>query len=497
MKVCLLNDSFPPVIDGVANVVLNYAKILNDEALAAVEVGTPRYPEAEYEGYPYKVVPYQSFDTTSMVEGYRAGNPLSRKAVDELAAFRPDIIHTHCPVASTAMARLLREKTGAPIVFTYHTKFDVDIARAVKLKSLQKEGIRLLVDNIASCDEVWVVSEGAGLNLRSLGYEGEYRVVSNGVDFEKGKADPALVKEATEGFDLPGNLPVFLFVGRLMTYKGLPLILSAMKLLSDKGQDFRMVFIGSGDDGETMKKVSAEYGFPVDCRDEDGRIKSLSSGNGRTGRIIFTGAIRDREALRAWNTRSDIFLFPSTYDTNGIVVREAAACGLASVLIKGSCAAEGISDGRNGFLIDESPEELAALLSELCRDIAKMHEAGAHAMDEIYISWHRAVLDAHKRYTQILEMKAGGHLAVRKKQPSDSLVNVAVKLQEATDKVFDYPNAVYEGMLENFHNTQRIYEDIWENLLDRGRELRDSVKENMSELRSKVKSGFESAWRDS
>ena len=30
-SISLLNDSFPPVIDGVANVVMNYAKILQEE----------------------------------------------------------------------------------------------------------------------------------------------------------------------------------------------------------------------------------------------------------------------------------------------------------------------------------------------------------------------------------------------------------------------------------------------------------------------------------
>ena len=63
MKVTLLNDSFPPVIDGVANVVMNYAKILQEEKLADVMVATPAYPGAEYHSYPYWVVPYQSFDT--------------------------------------------------------------------------------------------------------------------------------------------------------------------------------------------------------------------------------------------------------------------------------------------------------------------------------------------------------------------------------------------------------------------------------------------------
>lgn len=46
MKVTLLNDSFPPVIDGVANVVMNYAEIMHKEGLADVMVATPEYPDA-------------------------------------------------------------------------------------------------------------------------------------------------------------------------------------------------------------------------------------------------------------------------------------------------------------------------------------------------------------------------------------------------------------------------------------------------------------------
>ena len=78
-SISLLNDSFPPVIDGVANVVMNYAKILQEEKLADVMVATPAYPGAEYHSYHYWVVPYQSFDTTKIVKGYRAGNPLDVK----------------------------------------------------------------------------------------------------------------------------------------------------------------------------------------------------------------------------------------------------------------------------------------------------------------------------------------------------------------------------------------------------------------------------------
>ena len=47
MNICLLNDSFPPVIDGVANVVLNYGRALTYNHNANVIVGTPKYPDAD------------------------------------------------------------------------------------------------------------------------------------------------------------------------------------------------------------------------------------------------------------------------------------------------------------------------------------------------------------------------------------------------------------------------------------------------------------------
>ena len=409
MKVCLLNDSFAPVIDGVVNVMMNYADYLQRDHGAEVMVGTPRYPDADYSAYPYPVVPYPSFDTTVITNGYRTGNPFSGRALTELAAFKPDIIHSHCPASATIIARLLREECGAPVIFTYHTKYDIDIERAVKIKLAAKESIRAMVSNIEACDEIWVVSRGAGESLKALGFQGEYRVMHNGVDFEKGRASQELVAKATAGYDLPAGVPVFLYVGRMMTYKGLPLLLDALKLLAESGQDFRMVFVGKGPDKELLERRAAELGLMRE---------------GKAGKCIFTGPIYDREALRAWNTRADLFLFPSTFDTNGLVVREAAACGLASVLIEGSCAAEDITDGRNGFTIEETPEAMAALLREACRDLNRLREVGENAMNEIVLSWRDCVSAAYERYELVLEEKKRG-LLPKKKLPTDYLVKTA------------------------------------------------------------------------
>lgn len=457
MKVCLLNDSFPPVIDGVVNVVMNYAEILQKEGLAQVVVGTPKYPDTDYSVYPYRVIPYQSFNTTKIVKGYRAGNPFDFSELREMAEFGPDVIHSHCPVASTIMARTLRHKTQAPLILTYHTKFDVDIARAVKAKFLQEEAIKVLASNIAACDEIWVVSQGAGENLKSLGYEGEYRVVSNGVDFAKGRVAEEEVRKATEGYDLPEGVPVFLFVGRMIKYKGLPLIVDALKILKEKGMDFRMVFVGSGPDAEEIKELSADL-----------------------GKCIFTGPIYDRNLLRAWNTRADLFLFPSTYDTNGIVVREAAACGLASVLVEGSCAAEGITHGRNGFLIQETAESMAALLLEVGSRIDKLKEVGQTAMDEIYISWEDSVHLAHERYGEVIENKKLGMYPSRKEIREEIFRNHLEKIREDTKRAADIPIRFFDNMLDNAEQF--------------GIEMRDGIRQDFKEYSEEAWKEFRKIW---
>lgn len=429
MKVCLLNDSFPPVIDGVANVVVNYANILHQNRLADVVVGTPRYPEASYEQYPYKVIPYQSFDTGAFSNGYRAGNPLAIRPIHSMVDFNPDIIHAHSPFSALIMGRVLRREVNAPVVFTYHTKFDEDIARIVSNPLLQKESGQAIALNISAADEVWVVSNGAGENLKSLGYEGDYRVMANGVDFVRGRATQEAVLAATEGYDLPAGLPVFLFVGRMIRYKGIFKIVEALRILAGKGIDFRMVFVGDGADAEEMKNKVREYGLAK--------------------RVIFTGAIHDREVLRAWNTRADLFLFPSTYDTNGIVVREAAACGLASLLITGSCAAEGITDGRNGYMTEDTPEAIASVLQRLVTDPERLRQVGWHAMEEIYISWEQSVKTAHERYLEIIEewpkRKKG---ILFNKYPSEVILKLAANFLDETEKGYAVAKALQAEVQE-------------------------------------------------
>ena len=384
--ICLLNDSFPPVIDGVANAVENYASEIEAKHGHAI-VATPDVPGADDGKYPFPVIRYPSIDTRPLV-GYVAGIPFSGELSARLQTEHTHLLHSHCPVASTILARELRETLDVPLVLTYHTKFDIDIANAIRGHILQEEAIRVLVRNISACDEVWVVSEGAGKNLRSLGYEGDLTVMANGVDVPRERVSPQAVAEVTKGFDLSGDVPVLLFVGRLMWYKGIRIILDALAKLQAEGSAFRIVFIGSGGDEEEIKAYTEKLGL--------------------SDKVIFTGAIRDRDTIRAWYCRADLFVFPSTFDTNGLVVREAAACSLASVLIEGSCAAEGVTDSVNGFLTGENAEALAAKLAELIPNRDRLRRAGENAAKDLYVSWADAVTRACERYGTVIDNYRSG-----------------------------------------------------------------------------------------
>ncbi len=413
--ICLLNDSFPPVIDGVANAVKNYADIIHQTGEDVVVV-TPSHPESDDRVFPYPVIRYPSLDFRKMTGGYTAGIPFSPAIARQLSGRKVALLHAHCPIASTILGRELRRALNAPLVMTYHTKFDIEIGKMVKGKLLRASSTKALVQNISACDEVWAVSSGAAENLRSMGYEGSCIVMPNGVDLPLGKVSQARIAAATQGYDLPEGLPLFLFVGRIMWYKGLRIIADALAMQKAQGRDFRMVFIGSGADAQEVQAYIRRLGIEDKC--------------------IFTGAIRDRETLRAWYSRADLFLFPSTFDTNGLVVREAAASSLGAVLIAGSCAAEGITHGVNGLLIEENAQSLSACLTQVMQQPQQMAQIGANAARDLYLSWQDAVRAARERYQIVIDRYRSGQRPGRQ-EPMEQFLNAAGMLMEDLSQLPD------------------------------------------------------------
>ncbi len=380
-RIALLNDSFPPCIDGVANCVLNYANILRKTD--NVKVITPRYPDAD-DNYDFPVNRYASFPAKKL--GYRVGNPL---AIENLKYFlkknRFDIVHVHSPFASGVLSRTMR-RNDCVLITTYHTKFEYDFEKRLKHNVSRKVATKFILSNINACDEVWVVSEGAGESLRNIGYKGEYVVMPNGTDFPEGKATEESIDKLNYEFHLSPDEIVLLFVGRMMWYKNTKLIFDACKIAAEKGYKFRLMMCGDGVDRLEMERYVHSIGI--------------------ADRVTFTGSIVDRDKLYTVFSRAYLFMFPSSYDTSGLVVREAAATGCPSLLLRGSCAAEGVVDGYSGFLAEaETAEAVATKLFIALDDKSLRDSVGSHAQKSVYLSWENAVARASKRYDYLLLKK--------------------------------------------------------------------------------------------
>lgn len=402
MKIGLFNDSFPPTIDGVANTMINYAQILHGMG-DNVTVVTPKYPNVVDE-YPFSVFRYSSIPAKFVRNlPYRVGNPFSPVTVRKVYKMGFDIMHIHSPFVSSLLVNQVLDMSHKeiPLVITYHTKYDVDIKRYLAARNLQKLLERIILGNLKKADEIWAVSRGTIDSLRALGYKGDVQIMPNGTDFPKGKAPQAEVDEIDRVYRTGNEELVFLYCGRMMWYKNLKIILDALQILKNEDVNYKMFFVGDAPDRPSVEEYARKHGL--------------------MDRLIFTGAITDRERVRAFFSRADLLLFPSTYDTAGLVVKEAAACECPSALIAGSCAAEGVDDGSTGILAgEENAESFARALLDAVRQPGLLKQLGQNAQRHIYSSWEDSIALARARYDVVVQEKKEKLAASKKKGRSAS-----------------------------------------------------------------------------
>ncbi|MCD7797090.1 MAG: glycosyltransferase [Clostridiales bacterium] len=381
LKVAIGTDAFPPTTDGISNVAQSYAYEINKNLGEAVVV-TPKNPNQLDYRYDYQIYRYKSWWVPTK-EGYSIGWPFDDRLHQDIIDMNFDILHSHAPLATSYYFRRVVEKKKIPTVLTYHTKYEYDIDRRVPTKPVKDFAYHFLCNNINAADEVWVTSNGTADSLRKLGYEGDYILIPNGCDLpitNVSSDDVAIIKRK---HSIPEGLPVFIYIGRMIWYKNIDLILNACRKIADDGMDFRMIMLGFGADENAIKK----------------KINKLNLKK----YIIWTGKTLDRKELLGYYSISDLLLFPSTFDTNGLVVREAAACATPSLLVRDSCAAEGIDDCKTGFLCMESYHSIAVTIEKIVENPVLIKDVGKNAQKDIYISWEDAVRKAYERYHIVID----------------------------------------------------------------------------------------------
>jgi len=97
---------------------------------------------------------------------------------------------------------------------------------------------------------------------------------------------------------------------------------------------------------------------------------------GITGQVNFLGFVDD---IRSCFAGADVFAFPTFYDPCSLVVLEAMRAGLPVITTRANGAAELITDGSEGFIID-SPWDTDAFAPAGCNCCHRRRRAHEHGI---------------------------------------------------------------------------------------------------------------------
>jgi glycosyltransferase involved in cell wall biosynthesis len=375
----LFNDSFPPIMDGVALSVQNsaYSLYKKNQPVCVITPKSPNYVINEpYPVYRYSSIPFISHQPYRI--GIKEVDISFQNTIDKIPL---SLVHAHCPFTSGQIALQIAKKRNIPFVATFHSKYRDDFERTFHNKSITKYLTNKIVDFYNKADEVWIPQAMIEDTIREYGYKGKLYVIENGNDFAGTSEIAKLRIEAREMFQIAPNENVFLFVGQHIWEKNTKMIIEALAKIKDT--PFKMYFIGTGYAADDMKQLVTDFEI--------------------TDKVKFVGIVLDRELLKRYYAAADLFLFPSIYDNAPLVVREASALQTPAVLVKDSTASEVITDNFNGFLIENTASSLAEKIRELTANPLLICEAGTNASKTIGRTWEHVTELMLERYNNLMQ----------------------------------------------------------------------------------------------
>ena len=342
MRIALFTNNYLPFCGGVTISVETLRRGLEACGHEAWVFG-PRLTGAEDASV--KVVRYPSIPVATYPE-FALAVPYSRRIERLVSALAFDVIHAHHPFLLGPAARRLARRTRRPLIFTYHTRYE-KYAHYVPLplRLVQAAALRISAGFAARADAVLAPSAVIRDELHARGVRAPIAVVPTGVDLERFR--PGDREAARRSLGVGQGEPLVLYVGRLDREKSVDRVLGAFERVASTIPAARLVLVGQGTEAQRLWRTAAS--LPV------------------AERIQFLG-LRPHDSLAECYQAADVFLFASETETQGLVLAEAAACGLPAVAVDAPGCDEVVRDGDTGILTKGNSAALAEAVIGLLLD---------------------------------------------------------------------------------------------------------------------------------
>lgn len=326
MNICLFTPSFLPDLGGMEIVLDKLARQFQCQGHKPIVVAQRSRHNTEIPQLPYDCVYYPRPRSAVWLLQY-----VKHVLIREHKRYHFDIIHSHLAYPTGYIASKLRKRLGVPIVITSH-KGDIIPESRYRQRFITRKRMCWALEK---ADAV----TGVGSELKNIiddltSNKANSFVIPNGVDIPE---------------DTPGSMPegcaeiagkVFMLtLGRLHRYKGLDVLLEAIKRLCAEGIEIpHLVIAGDGREMQSLRRQVADLGLGE--------------------KVVFAGAVFGDQ--KHWLLRNcKFFLQPSRAEGMPLTVLEAMAYGKPVIGTRISGTSELVTNNETGLLVE--PDDIAAL----------------------------------------------------------------------------------------------------------------------------------------
>lgn len=297
----------------------------------------------------------------------------SRAVLRILEQERPDVVEVHCAYNLPWTAMLHRRRHGGIVSGVYMTDLPVVYVETPLRRRIGRRvagAARRITERYVTslyrrCDVVVGISPVIRDRLVSLGVQ-QAQCVPLGVDLDTFHP----TRRSTElraSFGATDRTLVMMYAGRLDGEKRPDIVLEAFARVRASVPDAVMVLAGDG----PMRAALRQHG------DEVGNVHVLDF-------------VQDRMRLATLLASADIYVSGMAFETFGLSVVEAQACGLPVVGVRAGAMTDRVAHGEDGYLVTpESPVEMADVILHTPRQQWPAMGAAARAKVETEFSWSR------------------------------------------------------------------------------------------------------------
>lgn len=361
MRIAIFTDTYRPEINGVVTSIDTYRTELERQG-HDVWIFAPRYfgredPDPRNVRFPSIPYPFK------MMRERRIAwiGPASMLRFGRL---KIDVIHSQVPAFMGIYALIISALWRVPHVHTYHTHYMeythyMPFPRAFATRAI----VWIARHYCGRTNHVIAPSSGIKEAIQSYGVDAPVTVIPTGIDARDRDTQTPL-SDLLEKYHLGSasrysGKRLLASVGRLGREKNIRFLIRAMARMRDLGEPVHLFMIGNGPDRGEIEVEIERHGLAAD--------------------VTLTGYL-DRDDVLSFLRASELFVFASKTETQGLVLLESMAVGTPVVAIDATGVNDLVGDNVGGVATPDDVDSFARTTVDLLRSPRELRRKRAEAL---------------------------------------------------------------------------------------------------------------------